>query len=81
MRVQLPRHLQSHLNCKKDDKSVVNNNDVQFVWSMLSEDIDEAIAGELLEEIVELWVTIRGSQLCQHGWSNTRQALGQPFEG
>ena len=65
VRVQLPWHLQSYLHsdsCKKDlIEAVVNNDDVQFMWSMLSADIDnEAIAGELLKEIANLWVTIRG---------------------
>ena len=41
--------------------SVLLNDNVQFYWSMLSTDIqDEQISQDLLREIVELWLTIRG---------------------
>ena len=41
--------------------SVLLNDDIQFYWSMLSTDIeDEQTGQELLREIVELWLTIRG---------------------
>ena len=42
-------------------KLVCEDNDVKFFWSMLLIDIDsEHHAGQLLKEIVELWLTIRG---------------------
>ena len=41
--------------------SVLLNDNVQFYWIMLSTDIqDEQIGQNLLREIIELWLTIRG---------------------
>ena len=41
--------------------SVLSNDNVQFYWSMLSTDVqDENTGQDLLREIVELWLTIRG---------------------
>ena len=41
--------------------SVLSNENIQFYWSMLSTDIqDEQSSQDLLCEIVELWLTIRG---------------------
>ena len=40
---------------------IIQNDDVQFHWSVLSQDTDDPDdAQELLTEIVKLWVTIRG---------------------
>ena len=45
-------------------KAIVQNEDVQFRWVLLSQDIDDPHNGEaLLVEIVKLWVTIRGFSL------------------
>ncbi len=42
-------------------KDVLEDDDVQFWWSMLAIDIKkESEADDLLHEIVSLWVTIRG---------------------
>ena len=42
----------------------MQNEDVQFHWVLLSQDIDDPQNGEaLLVEIVKLWVTIRGFSL------------------
>lgn len=41
--------------------AVVEDQEVEFLWTILSVDInDEEDARELLQEIVELWITIRG---------------------
>ena len=48
---------------KKEDviEDVVHNDDVLFSWTAVSSDLDdEDLAKELLQHIVELWVTIRG---------------------
>ena len=48
--------------------SVLSNDNVQFYWSMLSIDIqDERTGQDLLREIVELWLTIRGYSIA-HEW-------------
>lgn len=45
-------------------KNIVQNEDVQFHWVLLSQDIDDPHNAEaLLVEIVKLWVTIRGFSL------------------
>ena len=42
-------------------KEAFEDSDVQFYWSLLSTDIEDlSDADELLKEIVELWLTIRG---------------------
>ena len=62
MRVRLPQHLLSQHSYKSElIEAIVSNVDVQFNWCMLSVDIDsEDYACELLEEMIKLWVTIRG---------------------
>ena len=41
--------------------SIVDDTDVQFSWLLLCLDLDdEALSNELLEKVVELWLTIRG---------------------
>ena len=66
LRVVLPRH---ELVTRTDENSfkqdvhsvIIQNDDVQFHQSVLSQDIDDPDdAQELLTEIVKLWVTIRG---------------------
>ena len=46
--------------------SVLLNDNVQFYWIMLSTDIqDEQTSQDLLREIVELWLTIRGFSIAR----------------
>lgn len=46
--------------------TVASDQDVQFVWSLLSNDIqDEEHAVHLLKEIVALWLTIRGFSIAK----------------
>ena len=69
VRALLPKHViheESDKATFKDVllKNIVQNEDVQFHWVLLSQDIDDPQNGEaLLVEIVKLWVTIRGFSL------------------
>ncbi len=60
----LPQHLQSPSADSSKKillKTIIDDEEVQFCWSMLSAGIaDEDHSSELLQTIVELWVTIRG---------------------
>lgn len=69
VQVILPDHVLRTSKSKDDiqlhviDK-IVNNEDIQWYWTLLSQCIDaEDHAIELLQEIVKLWVTIRGFAL------------------
>lgn len=58
-------HLSCHLAVKADKSDLLNkiteDDEVQFWWSMVSIDVpDEDGGAELLNEIVHMWVTIRG---------------------
>ena len=56
-------------------KSVSNDTDVQFHWSMVSVDIaDEQHAIQLLKEIIGLWVTIRGFSIAGAWLEEYKQA-------
>lgn len=61
VRLRLPQHLKSRHSCKDDlIEAIISSDNIQFLWSMLSADMDgDAIACEPLEEIVKLWVTVR----------------------
>ena len=51
--------------------NVMKNEDVQWYWTLLSQNIDsEDAAIELLKEIVQLWVTVRGFSLV-NTWMET----------
>ena len=53
--------------------SALLNDNVQFYWIMLSTDIqDEQLSQDLLREIIELWLTIRGFLLHVNGWKCTK---------
>lgn len=41
-------------------KEIVTDNEIEFFWSMISVDIDHHIGEQLLTQIVQLWLTIRG---------------------
>ena len=53
-------------------KAVSSNDNIQFFWTMLSVDIiieshAKSHATQLLEEIIGLWITIRGFSIAD-GW-------------
>ncbi len=59
----LPQHLAAKPNAAKHDliKSIEEDDEVQFWWSMLAVDIPEKDASaELLKNLIDMWVTIRG---------------------
>ena len=39
---------------------IVSDDDIQFHWSVISVDLDHHVGEQLLQEIVQLWLTIRG---------------------
>lgn len=52
-------------------KKIVKDEDIQWYWTLLSQDIDsEDDAIELLTDIVQLWVTVRGFSLV-NTWMET----------
>ena len=70
--VSLQSNLQTHLQPAIEPDStkeklvlfVVQNRNVQFCWYKLSVDIqDDKCSQELLREIVELWLSIRGHSI------------------
>ena len=66
VRVVLPKHVIRGDSDKDTFKKsvldvIVRNKNIQFYWTLLSQDIDKPENSELLlTEIVNLWVTIRG---------------------
>lgn len=62
--------LPQHVICRDSDKAtfkrsvldvIVKNEDIQFNWMLVLQDIDDIAQAEaLLMEVVNLWVTIRG---------------------
>ena len=58
-------------------KAVLEDEDVVFYWSLISQDIEEeASSVELLGEIVQLWTTIRGFSLAAHWLEIYKKASG-----
>lgn len=71
------RHaLKSYLHTKDDQKAVVDklvaNEDVLFHWSMVSTDLDDHGSQEVLNDILTLWINIRGFLLLDHGLNSVR---------
>lgn len=69
VRYYLPKHVLSSTADKQNfqenvHSKAVDNDTIQFYWTLLSQEIDNPDhAHELLEEIVKLWVTVRGFSL------------------
>ena len=69
VRILLPQHMIQNDSDKATFKKSLHDRisrekNIQFYWSMLSEEIEEEKHSEaLLEEIISLWVTIRGFSL------------------
>ena len=65
--VQLPQQcsLNNHSTIKQSVKkgAISEDVDVQFHWTLISQDIDEEDAIELLTELYDMWVTICGSSM------------------
>ena len=83
MRSKLMEHLKKRklTEDSKEGKAaiidyVLNNNDVQFYWSMLSIDIEEEEHNsELLHHIIQLWLTIRGFSISKAWMENYKCAV------
>ena len=41
-------------------EEIVSDDDIQFYWSMISVDLDDHVGQQLLKQIIQLWLTIRG---------------------
>ena len=76
--LHLPQHLQ-HPTQSSDFSirtKITEAGDVQFYWAMLSVNIDDMHNSELLNAIVDLWVTIRGFTLTSSWLENYKRASG-----
>lgn len=63
VRERLPALLKSQLGVSKESiiSAIASDQHVEFLWTLLSIDIDnDENSVELLKEIIELWITIRG---------------------
>ena len=81
VRVLLPKHIvktDSDIGVQKVIKQVLEDEDVQFNWTLISQDLDSyEEAQELLYEIVRLWVTIRGFSIASMWMETYKQATKQ----
>ena len=81
VRVMLPKHI-TKADCDKNVQDVIKvileDEDVQFSWTLISQDLDSYEEGqELLYEIVRLWVTIRGFSIASTWMEMYKQATQQ----
>ena len=68
----------SDIGVQKVIKQVLEDEDVQFNWTLISQDLDSyEEAQELLYEIVRLWVTIRGFSIATMWMETYKQATKQ----
>ena len=81
VRVLLPKHIvktDSDIGVQKVIKQVLEDEDVQFNWTLISQDLDSyEEAQELLYEVVRLWVTIRGFSIASMWMETYKQATKQ----
>ncbi len=89
MELKTQAYLPKHLPCPSVDssnkillKTIIDDEDVQFCWSMLSVDIeDEDHSSELLQTIVQLWVTIRGFAITSAWMEEYKRASKKTTKG
>ena len=63
MELELRKHLKlgTDVNIKNAAKEeIMKNEDVLFYWSLVSVSFDEAESNELLNQIIQQWITVRG---------------------
>ena len=63
---------------------IKNNEDVSFHWSMLSLELDDEIATELRDRIIQLYVTVRGhafANSCLELFKQSKQKTIQKTKG
>ena len=87
-RTKLPNYLLRSVTCilsakstKKEDtieivKTICNNEDVSFYWTLAGVDLDEEDNEELLKHVVQLWLTIQGFTLSKE-WMEQYKAQAQ----
>lgn len=57
-------------------KTVFDDEEIQWYWLLLSNDIDsQEDANELLTDIITLWVTIRGFSICAMWMEQYKQEI------
>ena len=74
IRCALATHLNSSSDSKLVVKEVIAHEDIQFHWDILSVDLDDKLAKEVLQDIVTLWLNIRGFSLTG-SWMERRKKL------
>ena len=72
IRCALATRLHSSSDCKLVVEEVVAYEDIQFHWDILSVDLDSKLAKEVLQDIVTLWLNIRG---LTRSWMERRKKL------
>lgn len=81
VRVLLPKHVvKAEYNKGVQDviEKILEDEDVQFNWTLISQDLDSyEEAQELLHEIVQLWVTVRGFSIASMWMETYKQATKQ----
>lgn len=81
VRVLLPKHIikaDSAKGVQDIIKEILDDEDVQFKWTLVSQDLDTYEEGqELLQEVVHLWVTIRGFSIASTWIETYKQATKQ----
>lgn len=60
---------------------VVNNEDVLFQWCMLSVELDDKIAIQLRDMIIELYVTVRGYAFANSCMEQSKKKTTQKSKG
>ena len=83
--INLPYHIQ----CSPSDdnkesllKTIADDDDVQFHWSMASIDVrDENHSAELLRILVQKWITIRGFGIASLWLEEYKRATKQTTKG
>ena len=72
----LPQLLNRQRTKESVMKSIEDDDDVQFHWCMLSIDIEDEYAQELLKHIIELWVCVRGFAMASSWLEDYKVATG-----
>lgn len=70
--------LKTNLHASQDQKGVVKklmlDEDILFHWSMLSIDLDDEESPEVLNDIITLWINIRGFSITG-SWAEQQKKL------
>ena len=86
VRTYLPQHiLKKHSDedtfTQNVHDKIFNDEDVQFYWTLISQDIEESRSSEkLLKEIIKLWVTVRGFSIAGY-WMEAYKTKEKSSQG